>query len=162
MLTTIISGGQTGVDQAALRAAQKAGLSCDGWCPPGRQCESGPIPRHFQLKETPEERSTSAPDIPRSLRTELNVRDSDATLIIRPAAEHKGDPGTDWTVKCAKMYGRPFLVCDPDDQNALKTVTWWIHALTIQRLNVVGPSEGTAPGIGDKSYRLLLEIFNAT
>ena len=40
-LRKVISGGQTGVDQAALRAAQKLGLKCDGWCPPGRECESG-------------------------------------------------------------------------------------------------------------------------
>jgi hypothetical protein len=46
-LTTVISGGQTGVDQAALRAALQSGLTCAGWCPPGRACESGTIPLEF-------------------------------------------------------------------------------------------------------------------
>ena len=51
-LTTVISGGQTGVDQAALRAAMQYGLSCAGWCPPGRESESGTIPLEFPLRET--------------------------------------------------------------------------------------------------------------
>lgn len=62
-LKAIVSGGQTGVDQAALLAARQAGLEVGGWCPPGRLCESGIIPSHFPLKETPEERSPDAPDL---------------------------------------------------------------------------------------------------
>src|SRR5580704_4564944 len=104
----VISGGQTGVDQAALRAAQACGLAIGGWCPPGRICESGRIPERFTLQETPEERSPLALDIPRSLRTEWNVRDSDSTLIVRdctaPMPMH-GDPGTAWTFDCAVRYG---------------------------------------------------------
>jgi len=85
----IISGGQTGVDQAALITAQKIGLETGGWCPPGRVCESGTIPEYFPLKETPQERSPDAVDVPRSQRTEWNVRDSDATLIVRPKQDAK-------------------------------------------------------------------------
>src|SRR2546430_17536769 len=81
-LTKVISGGQTGVDQAALRAARDCGLAIGGWCPPGRGCDSGVIPLEFPLQETERERSPDAPDVPRSQRTEWNVRDSDATLVI--------------------------------------------------------------------------------
>ena len=80
----IISGGQTGVDRAALKAAQDLGFPTGGWCPPGRLAEDGIIPDRFPLKETPDDRSKDAPHIPRSQRTEWNVRDSDATLLIIP------------------------------------------------------------------------------
>src|SRR5262245_7420096 len=100
-LRKILSGGQTGVDQAALRAAQKCGLSCGGWCPPGRECETGIIPLSFPLRETPRDRSPDAPEIPRSQRTQWNVRDSDATLILQPQSLEGQDPGTDWTKQCA-------------------------------------------------------------
>ena len=78
-----MSGGQTGVDQAALRAAIALGCfnSMVG-VHPGRICEDGVIPAEFPLRETPFERSEGAPGIPRSLRTEWNVRDSDGVLIL--------------------------------------------------------------------------------
>src|SRR5262245_4515029 len=106
---TIFSGGQTGVDQAALRAGKASGLALGGWCPPGRECESGRIPDDFPLREAPGDRSPNAPEIERSWRTELNVRDSDATLILRrlvPTQRVTRDPGTTWTFACAVLYGK--------------------------------------------------------
>jgi len=96
LIRKIISGGQTGVDQAALRAAIASGIPFDGWCPPGRICEDGIIPEEFNLKETPFERSESAHEIPRSLRTEWNVRDSDGVLILTKSILTL-NPGTNWT-----------------------------------------------------------------
>ncbi len=156
----MISGGQTGVDRAALRAAQECGLECGGWCPPGRASESGPIPPGFPLKETPEERSPRAPDVPRSLRTEWNVRDSDATLILRPSRTAHADPGTDWTAACAAHYGRPCLVCDPADPAAARAISKWLDSAPIRTLNVAGPSEAVCPGIGERAYALLLEVLS--
>lgn len=165
-LKQIVSGGQTGVDQAALRAAKACGLSVGGWCPPGRVCESGVIPLEFALQETERERSPDAPDVPRSQRTEWNVRDSDATLVIRSgkashndAATEEFDPGTAWTGECAARFRRPFLICDIDDLNSTDKILKWLAATPIQTLNVAGPSEGRSPGIGDRVYTLLLEIF---
>ncbi|MBI4529789.1 MAG: putative molybdenum carrier protein [Deltaproteobacteria bacterium] len=159
-LRRVISGGQSGVDQAALRAAQKCGLACGGWCPPGRATESGIIPLHFPVQETPEEHSPDAPDIPRSQRTEWNVRDSDATLILQPKHLNRKDPGTDWTVRCAERSGKLLLICDPAESSAAAKIGQWLRALSIQTLNVAGPSEATAPGIGDQAYALLVEIFS--
>ncbi len=156
----VISGGQTGVDQAALRAAQEHGLECGGWCPPGRECESGIIPACFPLQETPQDRSPRAPDVPRSQRTEWNVRDSDATLILWPRSNTNEDLGTDWTERCAARFGRPLLVLDPGDPEAASTIRQWLSVEEVQILNVAGPSEGKAPGIGDQAYSLFVELFD--
>lgn len=161
MLTRIISGGQTGVDQAALRAAASLGISIGGWCPPGRASEDGAIPDHFPLTETPEERSPTAPDIPRSQRTELNVRDSDGTLLLFRGELEKQDAGTRWTAGCAKRYGRPLLVADPAALAEIPQVHVWIDSRGIRTLNVAGPSERTAPGIGaaaEKFVAVLLRL----
>ena len=64
MVRIVLSGGQTGVDQAALRAAQASCLLCAGWCPPDRSCETGPIPSWFPVQPTPYERSEHRPDVP--------------------------------------------------------------------------------------------------
>ena len=53
MTVTIISGGQTGADRAALEFAIRAGLTHEGWCPLGRIAEDGPLDAKYQLRETP-------------------------------------------------------------------------------------------------------------
>ena len=70
----IVSGGQTGVDRAALDVARELSLACGGWCPRGRRAEDGAIPARYPLVETPR---AAYPQ-----RTEWNVRDSDATLVL--------------------------------------------------------------------------------
>ena len=70
----IVSGGQTGVDRAALDAALELGIAHGGWCPRGRLAEDGPIADRYGLRET------ASSDY--AVRTEQNVVDSDATLIL--------------------------------------------------------------------------------
>src|SRR2546423_2759682 len=152
----VVSGGQTGVDQAALRAAKNCGLEIGGWCPPGRGSEAGVIPAEFPLQETEQERSSNAPDVPRSQRTEWNVRDSDGTLVVRGAKE---GAGTKWTIACANRYQRPLMITGVDDAEASDKIRQWLAANPIAVLNVAGPSEGTSPGIGAKIYTLLKHVF---
>jgi hypothetical protein len=157
MPVKIISGGQTGVDQAALDVALSLGIECGGWCPPGRLCESGIIPGKYPLVETPYERSEKAPGIPRSLRTEWNVRDSDATLILKPCdAPH--DIGTEWTIKCAEEYGKPILIIDPYRNNSPQQIIRWLKENHFKTLNIAGPSESNSPGIYQKVFALLYNL----
>ena len=157
--TKVISGGQTGIDRAALKVAYTLGIETGGWCPPGKLAEDGRIPIQFSLVETPEERSKHAPDIPRSLRTEWNVRDSDATLILWPAKTDK-DPGTEWTFICCKTHQKPVLVVDPFRYQDLKKVTFWLNVCAPQILNIAGPSESSCPGIEGQGIEFLKKVWS--
>ncbi|MDP6705118.1 MAG: putative molybdenum carrier protein [Alphaproteobacteria bacterium] len=103
----VISGGQTGVDRAALDAAMTLGLAVGGWCPRGRWAEDGPIPTRYPLIETPLARVVQ--------RTFWNVRDSDATLVL---VQGRARGGTLATIRQAAGR-RPLLVLDPQAHNAM-------------------------------------------
>lgn len=161
-LDKVVSGGQTGVDQGALRAAAEFGIGIGGWCPPGRVCEGGLIPDIFPLEETPQERSEAAPAVPRSLRTEWNVRDSDATLVLWPSALQTRDAGTRWAIACAARFRKPLLTCDPGDVTEVERAREWIRRNAIRTLNVAGPSERTSPGIGSSTERFINDLFSSS
>lgn len=157
-LAKVISGGQTGVDQAALQAAQDAVLTVGGWCPPGRVCEGGTIPERFALQETPYERSERAPDVPHSLRTEWNVRDADGTLILY-SDQLPADAGTLWTQQVANRLHKPLLLTCLSSPTAERAVLDWLAAYAVQALNVAGPSEKTSSGIEKLTHAFLYSIF---
>jgi len=96
MLNKIISGGQTGVDRAALDVGLALGLAVGGWCPKGRRAEDGGIPDRYPLMETPERNYQS--------RTRRNIEDSDGTLLLN---QGKLDGGTALTVAHARQIGKP-------------------------------------------------------
>jgi hypothetical protein len=147
----IVSGGQTGVDRAALAAARAAGLPCGGWCPRGRGAEDGPIDESYPLTETPSEDYAQ--------RTEWNVRDSDGTLVLT-----RGRPsgGTAFTIATARRLRRPLFVLDLAGGPSPDEALGWIEAEGIGVLNVAGPRESQRPGIGEEARRFLERLFRLT
>ncbi len=144
----IVSGGQTGVDRAALDVALELGLPCGGWCPRGRKAEDGPIDERYPLEET----ESAKYDV----RTRRNVRESDGTLVLTI-----GEPvgGTALTVAVAEREGKPLLVLDLDLQPVAEHVREWIDLHRIQTLNIAGPRERMLPGIAELSAEFLREVF---
>ena len=144
----IISGGQTGVDRAALDTALKNNFPVGGWCPKGRKAEDGPIDSLYPLKETTSDKY--------QIRTELNVRDSDGTLIIC-----KGTPsgGTALTIKKVREQGKALLIIDLQKQPASEQVYRWILDNEITTLNIAGPRESQSPGIYQETALLLEKVI---
>lgn len=144
----IVSGGQTGVDRAALDAALALGLPIGGWCPAGRWAEDGPVPDRYPL------RSTVSADP--AERTRLNVRDSDGTLVLS-----LGPPagGTALTVRHARTLGRPVRIVDPTREGPDATAQWAGGLGWPLVLNVAGPRESEAPGIYAAARPWLADLF---
>ena len=145
----IVSGGQTGVDRAALDVALLLGFEIGGWCPRGRRAEDGPISENYPLTET------AGADYSR--RTVANVRDSDATLVL---SRGQLSGGTALTRDTARTRRKPFLVLDlrtatPDDAAA------WIKGQAISVLNVAGPRESAAPGIYEEASSYLRRVLGS-
>jgi len=153
----IISGGQTGVDRAALDVAIERGMSWGGWCPKGGWAEDLPDPpgllnKYPKLRETP----SSQPE----QRTEWNVRDSDAILIITNREGLAVSKGTKRAQEWADHYGKPLLVIDAGQSDAAAQVARWLRAQRRRfgvhmALGVGGPRESEAPGIYARTRELM-------
>jgi hypothetical protein len=153
----LVSGGQAGADRAALDVAIRLGIPYGGWCPRGGRAEDLPDPpgllhAYPALVETP---TTDA-----SVRTEWNVRDSDATLLLtdRPGSLSGGSA---LTRDLARRFGRPVLVTSTGEIDAVRS---WLHELREQSaqplvLNVAGPRESKEPGLYAAASRLLEQLL---
>ena len=147
-LLKIVSGGQTGVDRAALDWALANGAACGGWCPLGRLVEDGIIDLRYPLRETPENDPAQ--------RTEWNVRDSDGTLIVSLAKRLVG--GTRLTEVLAERLAKPHLVLaktDGDLSAQVEALRRFIAENGIQVLNIAGPRASGEPSVGEYVRSLL-------
>ena len=153
----VLSGGQTGVDRAALDAAIAKGIACGGWCPKGGWAEDMPRPPGLlalypMLQETPLTDPVQ--------RTEWNVRDSDVLLVLR---DNRGlsSTGTERAILQAHALGRPVVILDvgrPEDID---------HAAACFRgggeadrlVCIAGPRESEAAGIYREARAFLGEAF---
>jgi len=140
----IISGGQTGVDRAALDLGLSFSIPIGGWCPKGRLAEDGPIPLFYPLQETPSSRF--------SQRTEWNVRDSDGTFVL---TYDSPTGGTALTIRLAKHHHKPYLVLNLNQRSDATIVSSWLNQHDIRTLNIAGPRESTSPGIYESAYAFL-------
>ncbi len=127
----IISGGQTGVDRAALDVALAHNIEAGGWCPQGRKAEDGVIAEIYPVIELP--------NAGYSQRTRKNVLDSDGTVII-----YFGRPfgGTEQTIAFCIKEKKPYVLIDAEEmiiKNAAKKIKAFVSQYAISVLNVAGP-----------------------
>ncbi len=143
----IMSGGQTGVDRAALDVALDQNISCGGWCPKGRKTEDGTLSKIYPLQETPSDHYSE--------RTKWNVRDSDGTMILT-----WGPPknGTKLTINIAKKLNKPYIIVDMISPPTISEILDWMATHQIQVLNIAGPRGSFAPFVYSEA-RVFIEIL---
>lgn len=147
-LRKVVSGGQTGVDRAALDAARASGLELGGWCPAGRRAEDGPIDPDYPLAETPESGYEQ--------RTSWNVRAGDATLVLTWGPL---EGGTALTVRFLEAGERPYLLVPLDEEPDPERVRAWLREERVGVLNVAGPRGSKAPAVYEAARAFLEEVF---
>lgn len=158
VISKIVSGGQTGVDRAALDVAIYLDIPHGGWCPLGRRSENGKIPDIYQLRETSERRYT--------VRTEKNVVDSDGTLILY---RKQMAGGTELTYRLVRKHKRPCLAIDLDEavdetakgqSDRYRAFSDWVIDFNVNVLNVAGPRESTSQGVGRLAEAFLVKALS--
>jgi putative molybdenum carrier protein len=159
----VISGGQSGVDRAALDAATALGIDHGGWCPKGGWAEDYPAPpgvltTYPKLVETP----LAEP----AQRTEWNVRDADACLIIVDARGMPVSKGTALAHELADHYRKPLLVVELGAPDVVARAGDWLRALCREfgphlTLAIGGPRESEVPGIYRRALAFIREMLSA-
>nr|WP_261360650.1 putative molybdenum carrier protein [Aeoliella straminimaris] len=154
-VVTIVSGGQTGADRAALDFAIEHYLPHAGWCPRGRRAEDGAIDERYQLRET----SSGSYHV----RTRQNVEDTDGTLVFSIAEQPSG--GTALTIRLAHEVAKPLLhlareahSC-PGTAEAIRHDAGELNAFIVEhnvrRLNVAGPRASQEPTVASYVWSVL-------
>ncbi len=113
----------------------------------GRKAEDGEIPRHYPLKQTNSSLYQH--------RTRLNVKDSDATLVIN---NKTGSRGTTLTIKTAQLYYKPVILIEDSSEKSLKKLLNWLRKYKPRILNVAGPRGSESSEV----YKLAKEILGKT
>jgi hypothetical protein len=157
-ISEIVSGGQTGVDRAALDIALQLNINHGGWCPSGRQAEDGIISSRYNLKEAPKSTNSETidPDSIYKIRTELNAKDSDGTLII---VNDEPIGGTLYTIEMAKKHNKAYFIFNLIENTKIDVIARWIVENNIHKLNLAGPRESQAVGIYDSAKKVLLKLL---
>jgi hypothetical protein len=147
----ILSGGQTGVDRAALDAALDLGVSCGGYCPLGRKAEDGAIPKKYPLQTLASARYRD--------RTLKNLLEAEATIIFFNKAMRGG---TQLTAQMCRKNNKRFISIDADhlDQHkAADLLQSFIDTHHPDSINVAGPRKSQWPGGYDYAYQVLHTVL---
>jgi hypothetical protein len=150
--TQIVSGGQTGVDRAALDAAIACGLPCGGWCPSDRRAEDGIIPEHYPLQ------AATKPGYRE--RTIRNVLDSDGTVLLYHGTL---SAGTEETLRLCLQLRRPYRLIDAREVVAVRgaeLVAEFVKQHGIESLNVAGPRADNWPGGYEYTFDLIQQMLS--
>ena len=154
VIEKIRSGGQSGADRGAFDAARDLGVPIVGWCPKGGWAEDFPSPPGL-LALYPELEETPSSEV--NQRTEWNVRDSDATLILVANGEI-ASPGTLLTKDTALALGKPLLIAEPRES---EKIYGWLKTLGQGIvLNIAGPRESESPGIYEEVYTFVKRLLS--
>lgn len=157
LMLKILSGGQTGVDRAALDVAIEEGIAYGGWCPKGGWAEDIPKPPGL-LWHYPDLRET--PDADPSQRTEWNVRDADRLMVLIDSAGLSVSKGTGLAIDTAKKLGKPNIVIDMDADGAGVLAMGFIgEGQGPNAVCIAGPRESEAPGIYAKTRAFLGSVL---
>ena len=157
----LLSGGQSGVDRAALDVAVALGIGYGGWCPKGGWAEDFPTPPGL-LAKYPDLEETPLADP--AQRTEWNVRDTDACLIVVDAGGFDVSAGTTLAQDLAHRYRKPVYVAKLGDVDVKHARLW----LRVQRarhgddlkLAIGGPRESEAPGIYKRAAQFIRALID--
>ncbi len=149
MIRKIISGGQTGVDRAALDFCLKNHIDCGGWCPKGRLAEDGIISPKYPVKETDEQQAI--------YRTKQNIEEADGTLILY---SKQMDKGTINTINYALEINLPLYKVDFSKDFSFDQIREWVCNNEIGILNIAGPRETNNPGIYKQTIVFLGNLRN--
>lgn len=160
----VVSGGQTGADRGGIDAALYCNVPHSGWCPRGRKAEDGRIPDRYQLQET------HSSDY--LVRTEANVRDSDATVVFTWG---RVSGGSLRTLEFAHAHEKPWIQVDLNStsrEKAVKLITDWLEGRGDYDhdeyqaqppancvLNVAGSRESNADGIQDLVAAVMIDVL---
>ena len=154
-LTKLISGGQTGVDRAALDAARELGLERGGWAPNGWRAEDGVIPLECREGMREHDRRDYV------WRTHQNVRDGDATLIITFGQNMSRGTQLTWDLAMDERKPRWRIRVSPrgDVLDRVDDVREWLSVNHVRVLNVAGPRESKQRGIYAAARAALVGIL---
>ena len=122
-IVKIRTGGQTGVDRAAMDFAREHEIPLCGWRPKNGWAEDYTVAPGL-LKDYPE--LTETPSEGTEQRTKWNMRDCDAILTILPEGAYVS-PGTDIGLQEGEVLGKP--MCTVIGMNDVPAAISWIRTL---------------------------------
>jgi hypothetical protein len=158
----LLSGGQSGVDRAVLDVAIERGIDYGGWCPKGGWAEDMTVPPGL-LATYPNLRETPLADP--AQRTEWNIRDANACMIVIEAAGLAVSKGTALAEELAHRHRKPLFVAPLGGEETIRDAGLWLRfqerrvgaGLT---LAIGGPRESEAPGIYQHALVFIRELFS--